>query len=190
MVQTTEFLNLVIGADTGSAEQKIKALSGVAANFSSSLVGAFEDVAIRGRKMSEAIEGLALSFARSSLRSATSGLQSSLNDGLGSLFHSAFSNSSGPGLLPFAKGGVFGGPAIAPLNGPRLGVIGEAGPEAVLPLTRGQDGRLGVRSEGGATAPITVNFNVSSPDAESFARTETQIAAMLSRAVDRGRRGL
>ncbi|EPJ0398799.1 phage tail tape measure protein [Providencia rettgeri] len=37
-------------------------------------------------------------------------------------------------LFPFAKGGV-----------PGMGLMGEAGPEAIMPLTRGRDGSLGVR---------------------------------------------
>ncbi|HHR6080193.1 TPA: phage tail tape measure protein [Providencia alcalifaciens] len=39
-----------------------------------------------------------------------------------------------PTLFPFAKGGV-----------PGMGLMGEAGPEAIMPLTRGRDGSLGVR---------------------------------------------
>ncbi|MEX6426292.1 phage tail tape measure protein [Providencia manganoxydans] len=49
---------------------------------------------------------------------------------------SAYSNSlvKSPTLFPFAKGGV-----------PGVGLMGEAGPEAIMPLTRGRDGSLGVR---------------------------------------------
>lgn len=72
--------------------------------------------------------------------------------------------------LPSAKGNVFSGPGIAAYSGsvvssPTLfpfaagvGLMGEAGPEAVLPLRRGADGKLGV-SAGGGGAP-TVVFNV------------------------------
>jgi hypothetical protein len=42
------------------------------------------------------------------------------------------------GLPAYAKGGVFSQPSV--------GVFGEAGPEAVMPLARGSDGRLGVRA--------------------------------------------
>ena len=62
------------------------------------------------------------------------------------------------------------------------------GPEAVLPLARGPDGTLGVRS--GAAQPIAVTFNVTTADAESFRKSEAQVTAMLARAVARGRRGL
>jgi phage-related minor tail protein len=69
-------------------------------------------------------------------------------------------------------------------------LAGEAGPEAILPLARGADGRLGVRSQGSAGAGMTVTFNISTPDAESFRRSEGQIASMLARATRRGERNL
>ncbi|AUH50984.1 hypothetical protein CXB49_09260 [Chromobacterium sp. ATCC 53434] len=53
------------------------------------------------------------------------------------------------GVQFFANGGVFDRPTgFAHAGG--LGVLGEAGPEAVMPLTRGSDGRLGVRASGGS----------------------------------------
>ena len=69
-----------------------------------------------------------------------------------------FSNGiySSPTLFAFAKGGKFG-------------VMGEAGPEAVMPLTRGPDGSLGVRADGGSAAPVVVNV-INNSDAQ--ARTE------------------
>ena len=70
-----------------------------------------------------------------------------------------------------------------------MGIAGEAGPEAILPLSRGSDGRLGVRAQGGG-AGVNVTFNVTTPDADSFRRSEGQIAAMLSRVVGRGQRNL
>jgi lambda family phage tail tape measure protein len=46
-------------------------------------------------------------------------------------------------VLPFAKGGVVSSPTVFPMaNG--IGLMGEAGPEAIMPLKRGNDGRLGV----------------------------------------------
>lgn len=49
-------------------------------------------------------------------------------------------------VMPFAKGGVVATPSYFPL-GNTLGVAGERGAEAILPLARGGDGRLGVRAE-------------------------------------------
>lgn len=41
-----------------------------------------------------------------------------------------------------------------------------------------------------APAPMALTFNVTSPDAESFRRSEARLAGMLTRSVARGRRGL
>jgi len=58
-------------------------------------------------------------------------------------------------ITPFARGGVVGGPTIFPMaNG--LGLMGEAGPEAVMPLQRGPDGRLGVGVNGGGGSGRTL----------------------------------
>ena len=82
------------------------------------------------------------------------------------------------GGMGFAKGGVFSGGSIHDysnqvVNRPTVfgygthlakyakgGVMGEAGPEAIMPLTRGSDGKLGVQATGGAAAVnIIVNNN-------------------------------
>ncbi|MBR0568006.1 phage tail tape measure protein [Azoarcus sp. L1K30] len=54
-----------------------------------------------------------------------------------------------PQFFKFASGGSF-----------KAGVMGEAGPEAILPLKRGSDGKLGVTMNGGADSGVTVNITV------------------------------
>lgn len=73
----------------------------------------------------------------------------------------------------FAKGGVFASsPSLSQYSNqvhssPKLfafakgaGVFGEAGPEAIMPLTRGPDGNLGVRASGGSGGPGGPSMNV------------------------------
>jgi phage-related minor tail protein len=67
------------------------------------------------------------------------------------------------------------------------GLMGEAGPEAIMPLTRGADGRLGVQAAGGGRS-VQVVMNISTPDAQSFQRSQSQIAAQMSRALGRSQR--
>jgi phage-related minor tail protein len=71
-----------------------------------------------------------------------------------------------------------------------LGLMGEAGAEAILPLKRGPDGALGVAAGGGGGGGAQIVFNVTAQDAASFRKSEGQIAAMLTRAVGRGQRSL
>lgn len=89
-------------------------------------------------------------------------------------------------VTPFAKGGVISQPTFFPMRG-GAGLMGEAGAEAIMPLTRGRDGKLGVRAEGNA-GPINVTMNISTPDVGGFQRSQSQIAAQLGRALGRGSR--
>jgi phage-related minor tail protein len=67
----------------------------------------------------------------------------------------------GPGVQYFANGDVFDSPTAFGFGGGKMGVMGEAGPEAVLPLTR-IGGKLGVQSTGGgSTYAPTININIS-----------------------------
>ncbi|HEX8375387.1 MAG TPA: hypothetical protein VF606_09425, partial [Geminicoccaceae bacterium] len=95
---------------------------------------------------------------------------------------------SGGRVRPFATGGVVAAPTYFPMSD-GLGLMGEAGPEAILPLRRGSDGRLGVAAGGGSGA-AAVTVNIATQDVESFRRSEAQVAAGLARAVARGRRAL
>jgi lambda family phage tail tape measure protein len=89
-------------------------------------------------------------------------------------------------VTPFATGGVVSNPTYFPMRG-GTGLMGEAGPEAIMPLSRGANGKLGVRAEGGSKN-VNVTMNISTPDVEGFRRSQSQIAAQLSRAMGRGSR--
>jgi phage-related minor tail protein len=92
-------------------------------------------------------------------------------------------------VVPFASGGVVSAPTYFPMQGGRMGLMGEAGAEAILPLQRGADGRLGVATGNGGGG-VNVVFNVTAQDASSFRKSEAQITGMLARAVSRGSRTL
>jgi len=82
---------------------------------------------------------------------------------LGDFFGSANGNVfSGGKAMAFANGGVIGGPTMFPMSDGRTGLMGEAGPEAIMPLRRGPDGKLGVHMTGGGNSgrPITIINNI------------------------------
>ena len=160
--------------------------------FSSTVVGGLRSAVVEGRRLDQVLASAARSISASVLKAALKPLGEALigGSGLGGSILSAAAAGAvktAGNLLPFAEGGVIGTPATFPLGGGRSGLAGEAGPEAILPLTRGPDGRLGVTAAGGA--PVHVTMTVTTPDAESFRRSEAQVTAMLARAVGRGRRG-
>jgi hypothetical protein len=70
----------------------------------------------------------------------------------------------------YANGGVVGSPTMFSHSG-GLGVMGEAGPEAIMPLKRGKNGKLGVQMEG-SSQPVVVNnnFNISANGDDSVKR--------------------
>ena len=55
-------------------------------------------------------------------------------------------------------------------------------------MIRGADGSLGVATSGGQSQQIV--FNVTTPDAQSFQKSKSQVAAMLARAIAQGNRNL
>jgi hypothetical protein len=65
-------------------------------------------------------------------------------------------------VIPFARGTIVDRPTFFPMAR-GAGLMGEAGPEGILPLKRTKSGKLGVASEGGASNVINI-VNVASPD--------------------------
>ncbi len=105
---------------------------------------------------------------------------------VGSLFGSANGNAFSNGrVIPYANGGVVSGPTTFPMAGGQTGVMGEAGPEAVMPLTRGSDGKLGVHSSGGSNnvAIGGVTINVVKGGGESDDSMIDRISKMLPTAI-------
>lgn len=167
-----------------------------AALLGKTLTAALDGVALKGKSLGDVFQDLTLSLSQAALKAAFQPLQQNLS----SIFTGLF---TGGGVMPFAKGGVVQGgmpvpfasggiiasPISFPLANGRTGIAGERGAEAIMPLTRGPDGRLGVATSGGATAP-SITVNITTPDIESFRRSETQMAALLARAVAQGQRNL
>jgi phage-related minor tail protein len=87
-------------------------------------------------------------------------------------------------VVPLAKGGVVSGPTLFPFaDGGKIGLMGEAGPEAVVPLARTSSNELGVKiaDAGGGGGPggsrmTTVNQYITTTDADSFRKSRRQIA--------------
>jgi lambda family phage tail tape measure protein len=80
---------------------------------------------------------------------------------IGNFTPSAYGNVFGRnGIQKFAMGGVVNKPTIFPFaNG--TGLMGEAGPEAIMPLQRAANGKLGVIASGGGSTSVVVNVDAS-----------------------------
>lgn len=166
----------------------------LSAGFGSGLRRAFEGVVFDGIKLSDALKGVARGVADTvfavAMRPVQQAVAAALAQGVSGIVSGTLPFADGAAftqgrVMPFARGGVVSQPTHFPMRG-ATGLMGEAGPEAIMPLRRGADGRLGVAAAGGRT--VNVTFNVSTPDVAGFRRSQSQIAATLGRALARGER--
>lgn len=133
-----------------------------AADYASALESSFESAftsfvtgASSAREAASQLLGqLAQLFAQSAFRSLIG--NGGIFSGLGNFLANANGNVfNGGRVQAFANGGIVNGPTLFPMaNG--TGLMGEAGPEAVMPLTR-VGGKLGVRAVGAGGVNITIN---------------------------------
>ena len=84
----------------------------------------------------------------------------------------------GSKIQAYADGGVVGGPTYFPMAGGKTGLMGEAGPEAIMPLKRGANGKLGVQAEGGGSTTVVQNNTFGS------GVTRAEVNAMLPKMVE------
>lgn len=167
-----EVKGLVVDLGIAGSELSEKLSSNFEKGFASFLSGA------KGGKaaMADFKNFILQQLAEIAAQKFTSNIISPLLDSLvGGIFGGGAGGSGGTGSMglpnpfKFANGGIPGGPGIAAYSGSivdrptffpmakgAFGLMGEAGPEAVVPLARGADGKLGIRNSGGG-GPVTVN---------------------------------
>jgi hypothetical protein len=156
-------------------------LEALTVEWTKDLKSGLVDAIIEGNNFGDVLANIGMEMAKIALQMALFG-----KDGQGGLFGNLFGNifsgmfggggaaiASTPmpqlgsfadggvflngAVTPFAKGGVVARPTIFPMaNG--IGLMGEAGAEAVMPLARDSSGRLGVRSSGGGTPNVNIHI--------------------------------
>ena len=183
-------------AATRTLADQLDDLSGLSNVFGQSMTTALKGAVVQGKSLDTVLRGIAERLSSRALDAALAPLSNAVGAGATSLVKSllsAFGLSHG-GVMsdgrvtPFASGGIVSAPTYFPMRG-GTGLMGEAGAEAIVPLARGPDGRLGIAATGGG-GTTNVTFNVTTPDVAGFRRSEAQVTGMLARAVGRGRRGL
>lgn len=137
----------------------VKKQKSAAEELGLTFTSALEDAIVKGGELGDILDGLAQDIARILIRKSVT---EPLAKAIGELFPSANGNAFGPsGVIPFARGGVVNSPTFFKFaNGGSFagGVMGEAGPEAILPLKRGAGGKLGVVAEGAGGGGVVVQI--------------------------------
>lgn len=163
--------------------------------LSSGVTKAIDGVVLDGMKLSDALKTVASSMIdaawKAAVRPVSDHIGGMMASGASAMFgsYSPFADGgsfSQGRVMPFANGGVVNGPVNFPMRG-GMGLMGESGPEAIMPLARGADGKLGVRGAGGSN-PVNIVMNIQSPDVQGFQRSQSQIAARMSRVLGTGAR--
>lgn len=182
----------------GSLKDAGREASSTSRSITSSLGRAFEGLVFDGKSVSQVLQGASRSLSSAVLGQALAPVKSSigsaLSGGLQSMLAGMLPFSKGAAfasgrVAAFARGGVVDGPTHFPMRG-GLGLMGEAGPEAIVPLARGADGKLGVRGGSPGGGSVQVTMNITTPDVAGFQKSQSQIAADMTRAMQRGRRNL
>ncbi len=168
----------VIPATEEFSEAMKIAIAGEVVGGIGQMTDAFVDFAITGEQsFAEMTASILSDISKMILKMVV--LNALKSTSLGSaLFPSAKGNVfDGGNVIPFARGGVVDTPTVFPMA-QGIGLMGEAGPEAVMPLKRDSQGNLGVA--GGNTTNVVINLQ-GVRDAASFAKNETQITNSLQR---------
>jgi antitoxin component of RelBE/YafQ-DinJ toxin-antitoxin module len=139
--------------------EKLKEQKTVAEELGLTFTSAFEDAVVGGEKFSTVLKSIGHDIAKMILRK---NVTEPLANAVGSINWSKLFTQN-------ANGGVYDSPSLSAFSGgvynsPQLfkfaagaGVFGEAGPEAIMPLKRGPDGKLGVSGGGGSSVNIVVH---------------------------------
>ncbi len=193
MADNTDLLSTSSTLD--SLSLKTKDLTASAGGFARAMTQAFSASVTGGKQFDDVLKSLALRISDLAVRLAFKPLEKSLTSGITSLLSGLTGvggsaatkvEAASGAIKPFAAGGVIGTPSYFPLLGGGVGLAGEAGPEAIMPLRRGPDGRLGVSGSGGNT----INVQIATPDLDNFRRSESYVTGQIARAVARGQRSL
>jgi phage-related minor tail protein len=171
----------------GRLDLRTQDLTRTANGFARAMTSAFAQSVTGARGFDDILKSLALRMSALALQLSLKPITNALAGGFDSILAGLF-GANAMSVKPFAAGGVIGTPSYFPLGGGSVGLAGEAGPEAIMPLTRGSDGRLGIAANGTGAGSITVN--ITTPDAESFRRSEVYVTGQIARAVARGQRGM
>lgn len=172
--------------------KEVTDLEVIAKGIGDSFGRAFEDMVMGAKSAGEAIRALADDVARLLIRQM---ITENLAQGISGMVGNVFGPSQTSGQLtagtslsgantaaeawlsnatPFARGGIVNRPTYFSMSNGRAGVMGERSEEAIMPLTRGPGGGLGVMAYGeGASAPVNIKIEMENKSGQPLEATTT-----------------
>lgn len=171
------YLAQIAKAEEDLKNMRIEKIKDVASN----LTDAFEAVITGTKSVGEAFRDMIYQMLLDLWRQQVA---QPMVDGISSFISDLIPQANGgawnKGVQMFADGGVVGSPTMFRHSG-GMGMMGEAGPEAIMPLKRGRNGKLGVQMEGSqGNVVINQSFNFSANGDESVKRIIQQEAPKIA----------
>ncbi|MEZ5776019.1 MAG: hypothetical protein R3D33_15335 [Hyphomicrobiaceae bacterium] len=172
-------LSLSFAADTEPMRRALDDLGRLGDRFAQRMTTAFEAVVVGGKDLDDVLRSLVLSMSDMALDQALKPFTQALGSGFGTLL----------------SGGATGLPQLFAADGAIAAPLGLSGLSQSLPPGLGAAGSPAAALSGSASPVVAaggpvVTFNVQTPDVAGFRRSETQIAALMSRTLGSGQRNL
>jgi lambda family phage tail tape measure protein len=180
-----------------SFEDGIKSMGDLAGNLGSSFASAFEGMANQLTEFvttgkanfrdfaASVLKDISRMIIRYAIFNAVKGILNAFNPAAAAAPLVQAANGrvfAQNGIQPFARGGIVDRPTLFPFA-KGTGLMGEAGPEAIIPLKRGRDGKLGVAGGGGGTTNVVVNVDASGSKVEGDQSQAKALGNVISAAV-------
>jgi tape measure domain-containing protein len=154
----------------------------IATAFRDNMAQGISDVILKARSLQDVLgnvlkmaANMLIQFGVKSMFSAIPGFDKIVDSANGNVF---YKNN----VVPFARGGIVNKPTLFPMaNG--AGLMGEAGPEAIMPLRRGPSGRLGVEAAGGGAGNVVVNVDAAGSAVQGDSSSANQLGKAIGAAV-------
>ena len=158
-------------------------LESIKSTIQTGLTNAIEGLVDGTKSLSQSLAGILKQMASLFLRAGIGSFKGADGTG-GSGLLGLFANGgviAKNKVVPFAYGGIVDKPTLFPMaNG--AGLMGEAGPEAIMPLRRGRNGRLGVESSGGV-GNVVVNVDATGSSVQGDQPNSEQLGKAIGQAV-------
>jgi TP901 family phage tail tape measure protein len=180
--QAAELINKKkkLSAEEANAAEASKKAAESQKQWNNQLTYAFKDAIMNSKNLGDALSNLANRVQDILVNKALDRLLGGLLGGFakGAAFQAG-------GVTAFASGGVVNSPTMFPMRG-GVGLMGEAGAEAIMPLTRTSNGDLGVKAVGGGSTVIApqITINVSGGTKEQNEDAGKRVSAAVRQAID------